>query len=341
MKESPEMSCPTNFSYGFNFGSRFGLVCALGFVPLGGCGLDTAEEAPVVRSTTIDSDCSRWRCGYNTSEINGKSLQELHLDGQDNADGVAIVGFLPPAGLLFDYELDVDGDELVARGGLLGDQTLRGIELLGGTILVRIEAGLVVPVLIAGYEEVDSWATGADPLAAYSLVYADLDDPLIERSVCKGTLLDPLQASVVILAGERYDLDTKTVIANQDRWFTLACAGSAAAKMALMGYGPHADFAGQGAPASVEQRQATLKMITADYCGDGTSYTVDGTPMHWENQAGTVVDPEPLGDLEAFWTGDGALCLDTPRLVDPSEVACALPSCDALSLDDGEWASYL
>jgi hypothetical protein len=307
---------------------------------LGGC--DQVEDSQISERGAYYTDCTTWRCGYNTSEINGKSLQELHLGGQANADGVALVGFLPPAGLLLNWTLGVEGDALVARGGLFGNQTLRGNQLIGSIMLVRIEVGLVVPVIIAGYDEVDSWASNGEPLAAYALVYADLAQPLLQRSICKGTLLDPLEAAVVVLAGERYDLDSKTVIPGQNGWITLACAGSAAAKMALLGDGPHAELAG-AAPASVDERQATLKMLTADYCGDGESYTVDGTPLDWENQDGTVT-PDPnaeLGPSEAIWTADGALCLDTPRVVELGEVGCELPSCAGFTLDDGEWATYV
>jgi hypothetical protein len=311
-------------------------------LPSLGCDADPSAEAEVqARGLTFaGSDCPRWRCGYNTSEINGKSLQELHLDGDPNSDGVELVGFLPPLGLLLDYELDTEGDALIARGGLFGSSKLRGHQLIGGVLLVKVEAGLIVPVVIADYEEVDSWSADGDPVSAYALTYADLEAPLLQRSVCKGTLVDPLQASVVILAGERYDLDGKTVIPDQDRWFTLACAGSAAAKMSLLGYGPNAEL--DGAPSTADQRQSTLKMITADYCGDGTSYTEDGTALLWENQSGSVNAPDAdPDDLEAVWTADGALCLDTPRVVDAGDVACALPSCDSLTLDDGEWATYL
>ncbi|NVB41338.1 hypothetical protein G6O69_26105 [Pseudenhygromyxa sp. WMMC2535] len=309
------------------------------------------DGAEALRSLSMD--CPRWRCGYNTAEINGKSLQELHLgdsknadaDAEANAEGVELVGFLPPLGLLFNWSLGVEGDALVARGGLFGGSTLRGAALLGSIIVLRVD-GLIVPVVIAGYEEVDSWSEKGEPVAAYALVYADLDQPLLQRSVCKGTLADPLLASVVVLAGERYDLDRKEVIPDQDGWVTFACAGSAAAKMALLGYGPNADFSPgptSDAPASVDQRQATLKMITADYCGEGHAYTADGTPLEWENQGGSVV-PTELPDpdaLEAIWTAQGAACLDSPRLADPDEIACELPSCAEFSLDDGEWATYL
>ena len=308
------------------------------------CGCDQGEEAPELseRSWLYYTDCSNWRCGYNTSEINGKSLQELHLGGLANADGVKLVGFLPPTGLLLKWKLGVEGDALVARGGLFGNATLRGPQLIGSIMLLKVGL-LTVPVIIAGYDEVESWASNGEPVAAYSLIYADLKQPLLKRSVCKGTLLDPLEAAVVVLAGERYDLESKTVISDQQGWITLACAGSAAAKMALLGYGPHAEFDDGSAPASVEQRQATLKMITADYCGGGNSYTTDGMPLVWENQSGAVTPDAtlPLGPLEAIWTANGAACLNTPRAVDRSEVTCSLPTCSAFSLDNGEWASYV
>jgi hypothetical protein len=305
---------------------------------IGGCDDPEPDE-----STFRDGvyQCPRWKCGSNTSEVNGKSLQELHLGGQPNADGVQLVGFTPPLGVLLDWTLGVDGDELVARGGLFGNSTLRGTQLIGSLIWLQLDGSISLPVVIAGYEEVDSWAANGEPVAAYALTYADLAQPLLTRSVCKGTLIDPLQAAVVVLAGERYDLDDKTVIPNQTNWITLACAGSAAAKMALLGYGPHAEFTDSSQPASVDRRQATLSMITANYCDDGDSYTEDGTLLAWENQSGTVTPEGEVGELEAIWTQDGAICLDVPRLVDREDVACPLPTCEAFSLEDGEWATYV
>jgi hypothetical protein len=321
----------------FDIATHLPLISLLVVAPMSGC--DETGEAEVAFR---DDGCTPWRCGYNTSEVNGKSLQELHLGGDPNDDGVELVGFLAPAGVPFDWELDVEGDALVARGGQFGNSTLSGDQLIGSTLLLQVESNLVVPVVVADHDEVESWASNGEPVSAYALVYADLDTPSLLHGVCKGTLVDPLMASVVVLAGERYDLEDKTVIADQDGWITLACAGSAAAKMALLGYGPNAELEGDAAPASVAQRQATLKMITADYCGTGHSYTVDGTPLLWENQSGTVVlDPEvEPGAHEAIWTANGALCLDTPRVVDPGEVSCSLPSCDGYTLDDGEWATH-
>jgi len=292
-------------------------------------------------SNMSSGECPPWECGFNSAEVNGRAIRELNLDGAYNDDGMRIVGFIAPAGLLGSYKLDVQNDELVAVGKY---KTLRGKQLIGATLLVK-PSGLLkpaTPIVVAGYSEVQSWAAGGAPVPSYALLYPDVDAVLGQRNVCVGDLKNIFTTAAVILGGETYDLDSKTVNADQDRWVTIACAGSAAAKLRLMNYGPQSDFDGQGNPASVDQRQATLKMLTADYCGDGTSYTANGTPLAWENAEGTVATTTKLGAREAVWTADGALCLEATRLAD-AEVACNLPACDSLGdpLAAGEWLTHL
>jgi len=152
--------------------------------------------------------------------------------------------------------------------------------------------------------------------------------------------LDFAAGAAVVLGGETYDLESKTVVPKQARWLTIACAGSAAAKMRLLNYGPQSDFDGLGHPATVSQRQATLKMLTADYCGTGTSYTANGTPLQYEDAEGTVTFSGTRGAVESVWTAQGALCLDTTRIAGPT-VACSRPSCANFDITDGVWASYV
>ncbi|PCC70240.1 ADYC domain-containing protein [Nannocystis exedens] len=284
--------------------------------------------------------CPIWQCGFNSAQVNGRSIRELNLDGQPNDDGVRLVGFVAPAGLPGKYRLDFDGDELIARNA--AGSVLRGDQLIGATILVK-KPGLLslpLPITILDYQEIDGWAAGAGKVPAYAMLYLDLDSLFGVRNVCAGDLLDVFATAATVIGGETYDLDAKTVEPGRDRWLTIACAGSAAAKMRLMNYGPHGDFDGEGHPATVEQRQATLKMITADYCGGGDSYTRNQVALQWKNSGGTVVSPGPWGRPEAIWGPDGALCLDATRLAD-ADVACALPACDDFTLDDGEWATFV
>ncbi|HEY8379438.1 MAG TPA: ADYC domain-containing protein [Nannocystis sp.] len=280
--------------------------------------------------------CPVWRCGFNSAEVNGRAIRELNLDGLPNDDGVRIVGFIAPAGLLGNFSLDTEGDALVARNPQ--GTVLRGAQLIGATILVKPPGllALPVPITILNYQEIDAWAAGAPKVPTYALLYPDVGALLGVHNVCSGDLLDTLIAGATVIAGETYDLDTKTVEPDRPRWITIACAGSAAAKLRLLNYGPHGDFDGEGNPATVEQRQATLKMLTADYCGTGQAYTQNDTPLEWANASGTVDETSSESALEAIWTAEGALCLDTTRLPDP-DIACTLPPCDAFSLADGEW----
>ncbi|MFY0538849.1 ADYC domain-containing protein [Nannocystis pusilla] len=118
------------------------------------------------------------------------------------------------------------------------------------------------------------------------------------------------------------------------------------AKMKHMGYGPNQDFPGQSTAATVNQRQATIRMITADYCGDGYSFTEDGTHLDWENLAETVSPDAPpsWSDIEALWDEDGAVCLSNPRLATLAQVAvrCTLPTCTTqmVTTEQHEWTSW-
>lgn len=307
-----------------------------------GCDDDDVESAAIEkRGFQFGGGCSGWDCGYNAAEVNGRSLAELNLSGVKNSSGVKYVGLQSPLGLSPGWTLTAEGGELVAVKG--GDER-RGDALVGFKLLLEMKLlgllPLTVPVIITEYHEAEPWALGGAPLPAYTLVYADLNNPLVLRGVCNDELLDPLVSTVTVLYGERYDEASKTVLADQDGWLNIACAGSALAKLKMMNYGPQADFDGLGNPATPAQRQATLKMITADYCGTGEPFTENGTPLIWENASGTI-EPSPLwtpGEVEAVWTDAGALCLDTPRLGDTvGALPCALPPCAGLSVSDGEW----
>ena len=315
-------------------------MCLLGLA-MTAVGCDPAQDPDDIQLRDgWGNSCPIWQCGLNAAEVNGRAIRELNLDGVANASGVKIVGFIAPLGILGNYRLDVEGDALVARSP--GRPTLRGLALLGATILVK-EPGLLnlpLPITVLGYDEIPSWAEGAPKVPTYALVYPDLGSLLGARNVCNGDLTDILASAATVLGGETYNLTSKTVQPDKNRWLTIACAGSAAAKLRILNYGPQSDFDGLGDPASVAQRQAALKMLTADYCGDGTSYTANGTPLQYEDTAGTVALSGTPGALEAIWTADGALCLDAQRLPG-AQVACNLPSCAGLDLDDGAWASYV
>ena len=130
-----------------------------------------------------------------------------------------------------------------------------------------------------------------------------------------------VEREAITFEGDHYDAEHKQVWETdlKEGWFNFACAGTAVAKMHMLRH----TRAGSITPAkttSLLQRTAMLKAITADYCGDGTAWTGDGTPLQWTDSRRWFPTPplnlaamEQLGLIEAVWGPDGAMCLNTPR----------------------------
>lgn len=147
-------------------------------------------------------------------------------------------------------------------------------------------------------------------------------------------------ASALLVKGEVYDYQSATIVKPKPpgRWFNIACAGSAIGKMKLMGYDPETtkpDW--KTAP---WQRQATLKMITANYCPAVSSerFTHSGQNLAFQNRA-RWFDPWSRveakdSQVEAFWNHNGATCLTLPRAEGWQAKAawirkkCGLPTCE-------------
>lgn len=143
----------------------------------------------------------------------------------------------------------------------------------------------------------------------------------------------------LVLQGETYN-DAGDVQHTGKNWITLACAGSAAAKMRLLGYDP------MDSRTTAGQRQATLKMLTARYNGKEKSYTEQGVRLMWKSRqdgagverngassgatplyfggpllgvrgqglAGRRQVEDTVGPIEAVWGSGGATCLSHLRL---------------------------
>ncbi|HYO59105.1 ADYC domain-containing protein [Archangium sp.] len=101
------------------------------------------------------------------------------------------------------------------------------------------------------------------------------------------------------------------------RAFTFACEGAAIAKCIRLGYKPWASTGGVNLAA---HHQACTRLIRADYCGDGTSHTVDGQWVNLYDAVGVQQDTESWG-LEAEWDTEGARCF-TEHNRAPAPVSC-------------------
>jgi hypothetical protein len=200
---------------------------------------------------------------------------------------------------------------------------------------------------------------GAGTRPAYHLRYRVLGTGRW-RNLCKAPLEpsdeplwpDAFETYALLLTDERYDRDAKRVLAQDgEGWFNIACAGSTLAKMVLMHYDPNV------APVdpyqtTTDERTTVIKMLTADYLGDGLAFTKAGMLLQWADAHGWHQTSAP-GVSEAVWDENGAVCLDWPRLAildwdvfDRIQDACPSPSCtlpptcDELGIGDANWSAH-
>jgi hypothetical protein len=126
----------------------------------------------------------------------------------------------------------------------------------------------------------------------------------------------PLQNYWNLETGDRVD---------EPNVFTFACTNAVLAKCVLWGYRPWASAdrcKHQNKPKDKQcdevslrdYHQACTRMARADYCGDGTPWTVEGTPIDVQDDLTPPIEsPTTDWKLEAEWTPDGAFCLDDMR----------------------------
>jgi hypothetical protein len=99
-----------------------------------------------------------------------------------------------------------------------------------------------------------------------------------------------------------------------DSSFTIACTGGAAGKCILFGYGPWVRAAdGTSMRPTFE---SCMRMVRADYCGDGIPHTRNGTSIEMWDPKGVQRDDthSPGFTFEASWAPDGAVWLNHTRI---------------------------
>jgi len=332
--------------------SRSVAAVAVAGVVMAGCAIVGPEQsAPLTTDEAVaevGGQCPEWGCGANSPAVlNLAGFHELSLvsgEGPGNrtmpdAEGFSITALAGRA------QIARSGTTYALRvqdGRMMGDcaapcTPLEHAALVGATI------GLVNGPALSQIRIVDVRAMSyfVDPKAtpnaveAYTLVVDRPGQPT--TNLCNNiALLESLLPSegdyapsdlmgmrifeAIVFEGDRIDGTRKTMSpAADDRWFNIGCAGSALAKLRLSRNTLHSQLP----PAPTDpldvpwrRRQATLKLLTADYCGGGTALTVAGQHIAWQG-SGMGFYSAPL-DLEARWTEAGATCLGVPRLSRPT-----------------------
>ena len=120
--------------------------------------------------------------------------------------------------------------------------------------------------------------------------------------------------------------ESATYVPDSENKTTFACTSGAIGKCIRFGYKPWKSVGGQSLLA---HHQACVRMVRADYCGDGRPHTKDGTAIDvWDREGIERRDPAKPDHPEVFeaaWGPDGAEYLAVPRWSD--DVAAIVAEC--------------
>jgi hypothetical protein len=210
--------------------------------------------------------------------------------------------------------VEVDGTEFKVT--LSDGHTLRSAELVGATLTIGTSGGLVRLRIDAVERDPDaknqpvwlhSLSTEAPDGAFHNLCEAGPDGrrqgfPLAFKPGPDGAF-EPPEASL----------------------FELVCTAGARGKCVRFGYLPWASEAMR------EVYNACVRMVRADYCGEGEGTTRNGTLIDYYDAA-DIEEParDPRFEFEAGWNAAGAVCVRRVRIKENISLEKLAASCPRL-----------
>lgn len=277
----------------------------------------------------------------------------LYSDGKANPYGLRIVRAEAPsenppklraAAGGVPVLLDVNGDRLTASELAWPFRTLEGQALQGVSIWVASASDETFRLTIdrVSLDDLHFWEGDPDPVEGYEISYRRVvpkDPNGTVEYLCSGdgTATDPKWGGVphaaILFDGDYIDDGKAVVRPAPPAMFNVGCPGSARASLHLSRHTAASDRTG-AFPTTVDQRQTMWKMLRADYCGSGRSFTTDNYPVLWQDSTGWPQPPLDLDpkhgqitSIEAIWGPNGAVCVDTPRQVTRDKLTCQRPMC--------------
>jgi hypothetical protein len=274
-------------------------------------GGETTELAPSSRASALTASNGH---SLNGHSLNGHSLNGHSLNGH-SLNGVSLNGVSLNGHSLNGTALQ--GSQLV--GVTDNWKFIAGTQFAGASIAGVLSDGSTLPMRVDGVSK----GTGSNSDVWFYDVSYRSDEGWLP--LC-GTDAAGAPLAAIPLAGTwDYSEGTRTggSWTSSSTSFTFACRLNALAKCAEMGYKPWATV---NRTSLRDHHQACTRMIRADYCGNGLSWTLDGRLINLYDSLGIQTDTDRW-TFEAEWKPDGARCLTLPRVVELKTVFGVVDQC--------------
>ena len=245
-----------------------------------GPGLDTEDQALEGQNSASVNSISPNGVSPNGVSPNGISINGVSPNGV-SVSGISVTGVSVSGGVLT---------------GTSSDGTrLSGADFVGAALTASASNGATLSLHI----DDAAWLTAANSDVLGYAVSLQSDGGW--TTAC-GLEPDGTPVLALVVPGT-WDL-ANAAWSDDGRAFSLSCRHAAVAKCVELGY---KSWQGYG-----DYHHACVRMLRADYCGDGTPHTVNGTLINLYDELGIQLDAEQW-PVDAEWSPDGARCMNHIR----------------------------
>lgn len=289
--------------------ARAGWGLPLSILFAAGCAASPYDDARSSSACEANPELSLHpqRLAGNGQNMNGQNLNRLAGNGTnlngENLNGVSLNGSNLNGQNLNGIFVNGASNEIVATtddGRVIAGDALVGLKIRGVT-----SSGTPVDLVVSSFER-------RDDLAYYGITFED-------RNVCEGDDKGMFVPGVWDATAARQD---RMTVGGTEISVSFSCRTGAIAKCVTWGYAPW--------KVGADLHQTCTRMVRADYCGTGVSYTKDGTLIDVFDAKGIQLPTTSDASLafEAGWGPNGAVCASRTRFAATTrDGAEKMPSC--------------
>jgi ADYC domain-containing protein/pentapeptide repeat protein len=276
---------------------------ALALLLVAGCAGDADDTGTLSDDLIADNGVSLNGVSLNGVSLNGVSLNGVSLNGVSlngaTSGGTTLTG------------LKVTNSQL---SGVKGTTTLSGTAMVNSLWNVTLSNGKTTKI------QITSAATGAAPNTDVWMYGVNIQTdqgfiPMCGSGILAIAVNGTFNNGQGVTGGGSFTASTTS--------FTFGCRGAAIAKCVEWGYKPWKTVSSVNL---TNHHVACTRMVRADYCGNGNSYTINGTAIDLYDALAIQADTAAW-KIEAEWTANGARCIKNSTYTRGYVLLATVPSC--------------